>query len=452
MNENLSKKVLINFFEEGCKKKNDWRIGTEHEKFGFVKESLEPINYEDIQKIFFELSAKFGWEKKSEKSKVIALSKNNASITLEPGGQIELSGAPLKSLFDTCKEVNTHHDELEEVCKNLDIDFLGMGTLPKWDKEKIKIMPKERYEIMSSLMPKVGSKGLDMMLRTSTIQANFDFSSEDDMKKKIRVSQSLQPVIVGLYANSPFIGGKLTDYMSYRSHIWTKTDNSRCGLLEFIYDESFCFEHYVDYLLDVPMYFIIRDEKYIDMTAYRFRDFYEGRIKSHKHIEPNLSDWKIHITTVFPEVRLKTFIELRSADGGPWSRVCALPAFWTGILYDQDNLDYLWELVQKWKFEDIQKFYENVRRFGLQTKTPDGETLIKFSKNIIDLSQRGLRHRNIVSNKKDESFFLDPLRKIIDSGKSPAETWKKLFEEEWDNNVDMLYKTNYFKVLKDEKI
>ena len=452
MKKILTKEDLVYTISNGCKPKDEWRIGTEHEKFGFQKKSLSPISIEDIQKIFTLLSSKYNWIKVFEDNNIIELRKNKSSITLEPGGQIELSGAPLKNLFQTCMEVNRHQDELNTVCKGLGIEFMGMGVLPKWDLTDLKLMPKKRYKIMSQYMPKVGENGLDMMMRTSTIQANFDFSSEDDMKKKIRVSQSLQPVILGLYANSPFIGGKLTDYMSYRSHIWTKTDNSRCGLLKFIYDNSFCFERYVDYLLDVPMYFIIRDEKFIDMTAYRFRDFYERKIESHKNIEPNLSDWKIHITTVFPEVRLKTFIELRSADGGPWSRVCALPAFWTGILYDQDNLDYFWELVQNWKFEDIQKFYENVRRFGLQTKTPDGETLIKFSKNIIDLSQKGLKHRNIVSNNKDESFFLDPLRKIIDSGKSPAETWKKLFEEEWDNNVDMLYKTNYFKVLKDEKI
>ena len=452
MKDELNKNILIESFAKGKKKKVNWRIGTEHEKFGFKKKSLEPIIFKDIEKIFHQLSVKYGWQKIFEETNVIALKKDGASITLEPGGQIELSGAPLVSLFETCAEVNKHQNELDDVCKHLDIDFLGMGVLPKWERSKIKLMPKKRYKIMSNYMPKVGEKGLDMMLRTATIQANFDFSSENDMVKKMRVSQSLQPVVIALYANSPFIDSRITDFTSFRSFIWTETDKARCGLLKFIYDKDFSFERYVEYLLDIPMYFIIRENKYLEMTKYTFRDFLYKKTKNLNRITPNLDDWNIHLTTVFPEVRLKKFIELRGADGGPWSRVCALPAFWTGILYDEDNLNIVWEKIGHWKFDQILEFYQNVRKYGLKTNTPDGQKLLSFSDDIIDLSVNGLKKRNIKFNGKDESFFLEPLKRIINSGKSPGETWKKLFLEEWDYNIDMLYKTNYFKILKNEKV
>ena len=450
MNSLLSKNSLVQIFSQGCKEKTRWKIGTEHEKFGFKKKSLEPIDFKDIEEIFLKLSQKYDWEKIFEGSNLIALKKDKASITLEPGGQIELSGAPMENLFETCKEVNQHQSELDVVCKSMEIDFLGMGLLPKWEINKIKLMPKKRYQIMSEYMPKVGSKGLDMMFRTATIQANYDFSSESDMTKKMRVSQSLQPVIIALYANSPFIDGKVTNYKSFRSYIWTKTDKKRCGILPFIYESSFSFERYVDYLLDTPMYFIIRDNEYINMTNYTFRNFLEKKVV--KKIEPTLADWKVHSTTVFPEVRLKSFIELRGADGGPWSRVCALPAFWTGILYDQENLDETWSKINHWKYTEIENFYQNVRKNGLNTITPDGEKLLDFTKKIINKSNNGLVRRNIRSNKGNESTFLEPLKKILESGKSPAEMWKKLFFSEWNNDIDMLYETNYFKVLENEKI
>ena len=398
----LTKDQMIKCFTDGYKKKSEWLIGTEHEKFGFFKKSLEPISYNEILKIFNQLSKQFGWKKVYENSKVISLQKKKSSITLEPGGQIELSGAPLKSLFDTCKEVNQHYDELNKVCEPMNIDFLGMGVLPKWKKDKINLMPKERYKIMTKYMPTVGSMGLDMMFRTSTIQANFDFSSEDDMKKKIILSQSIQPVIIALYANSPFIEGKITDYMSYRSFIWTNTDPGRCGLLKFIYNKNFSFEMYVDYLLELPMYFVIRKNKYIDMTNLRFKDYLN---KKKLNFKPTLEDWKIHMTTVFPEVRLKNYIEVRGADGGPWSRVCALPAFWTGLLYDEKNLNLLTNEISSWKFDDILMFYENVRKFGLKTKTPDGENLVSFTKKILNLANEGLKEEKFLIKIKMRVFF-----------------------------------------------
>ena len=289
-----------------------------------------------------------------------------------------------------------------------------------------------------------------MMIRTATIQANYDFSSEADMIKKMRVSQSLQPVIIALYANSPFIDGKVTNYTSFRSYIWTKTDKKRCGILPFIYDSSFSFERYVDYLLDIPMYFIVRDNEYINMTNYTFRKFLENKVL--EKTEPTIEDWKIHLTTVFPEIRLKSFIELRGADSGPWSRVCALPAFWTGILYDQENLDEIWSKINHWTYSEIVNFYQNVRKNGLNTITPDGEKLSDFTKKIIYKSNDGLVKRNVQSDKSNESTFLEPLKKILESGKSPGEMWKKLFFSEWNNDIDMLYETNYFKVLENEKV
>jgi len=441
----LTKDILISKFSNGCKSRENWKIGTEHEKFGFKKKNLRPITFDDIQKIFSDLSNNYGWEKVIENNNTIELRKNSSSITLEPGGQIELSGAPLKNLFQTCAEVNQHHDELNEVCKQYEIEFMGMGVLPKWNLSDLKIMPKKRYEIMQNYMSKVGENGLDMMMRTTTIQANFDFSSEQDMIKKFRVCQSIQPLIIALYANSPFIGGKLTKYLSFRSHIWTKTDKDRCGVLKFIYEKNFSFEKYVDYLLDIPMYFIIRNNNYINMSGLTFRDYLDGKTKVIEKHEPQIEDWDLHITTVFPEVRLKSFIELRGADGGPWSRVCALPAFWTGLLYDEISLDKVYRLIKPWSFEEIETFYRNVRISGIKTVTPDGEDLIDFTKTIIELSTEGLRNRNIKKNGKTEDSFLDPLKKILKFGMSPAENWKKLYLNEWSNNIDMLYKNNYFK-------
>ncbi len=449
----LTKDSLISSLSNGCKKKKFWRIGTEHEKFGFKKKDLKPIVYEDIEKIFKLLSKKFFWEKKYENNYLISLKKKDASITLEPGGQIELSGAPLSNLFETCKEVNEHHKELIDVCKKLEIDFMGIGVLPKWTLKDIPQMPKKRYSIMRSYMPKVGVKGLDMMHRTTTIQANYDFSSEEDMKKKFRVSLSLQPAIIALYANSPFINGEITNYLSYRSFIWTETDKDRCGFLPFVYDKSFSFERYVDYILDVPMYFIIRDNKYLDVAGCSFRKFMEGKEKKIGDEVADISDWHTHLTTAFPEVRLKSYLELRGADGGPWSRVCALPAFWTGILYDEEILDEVWNSIKHWKVSEIKEFYNNVRIYGLNVCTPDGMALSKYLTELIKKSSIGLERRKIIVGKKNEKVFLEPLKNILNSGESPAQTWKRLFLSEWDENVDNIYKSNYFRIIKkNEKI
>mgnify|MGYP001244069641 CR=1 FL=1 len=447
MKNNLTKSKLISLFQEGCKKKNLWKIGTEHEKFGFKKKNLKPITYDDINKIFLRLSSKYFWEENKENGKITSLSRDNCSITLEPGGQIELSGAPLNDLFETCKEVNNHQNELTDVCQDLAIDFMGMGFIPKWKLENIPIMPKARYRIMKEFMANVGTHGKDMMFRTSTIQANFDYSSETDMIRKFRVSQSLQPIIIALYANSPFQEGKLTQFLSYRSFVWTKTDKSRCGILDFVYDDNFSFERYVDYLLQVPMYFLVRENKYIDAERKTFSDFLDNKIVSLKNQRPTIDDWAVHLSTVFPEVRLKTYIELRGADGGPWSRVCALPAFWTGILYDEEILDDCSRLIKKWGIDDIKNFYDSVRKNGLKAIDPDGNPMLNIARNILKWSRRGLRKRNILMDGITEEHFLDPLFKILKSESSPAETWKRLFINEWNENVDKIYKSNYFNIL-----
>lgn len=441
----INKKDLVEFIESGCKPKNDWKIGTEHEKFGFFRKDFKPISYDDINVLFSELHKKFGWKKIFENNLLIALEKAGSTITLEPGGQIELSGAPLNNLFHTCQEVTSHQFELNSVSRPMGIEYMGMGCLPKWKLDQIPIMPKQRYEIMRKYMQKTGTNGLDMMLRTSTIQANLDYDSELDMIKKFRVSLSIQPAVIALYANSPFIEGELTNYLSYRSWIWTQTDQSRCGILPFVFDESFSFESYVDYLLDIPMYFVKRNGQYIDCSGDSFKKFMEGGLEKLPGIFPTLDDWNDHLTIAFPEVRLKKYLEVRGADGGPWSSVCALPAFWAGILYDSDVLDETWNLVSSWTDMGRQNFYDDVAKSGLQSKTPDNLDIKVFLKKLLQLSSKGLSRRAIFNEeKKNETIFLNTLSSILDSGESPAEVWKKLFLEKWEQNIDIIYKSNSF--------
>ena len=444
-NKRITKNDLIDFLKSGCKPKNKWKIGTEHEKFGFSEKTLKPISFYDIEILFNALNKNFGWKKIFEQNKLIALEKSGSSITLEPGGQIELSGAPLTNLFHTCQEVTSHQYEINSVSETLEISYMGIGFLPKWGLDQIPIMPKERYKIMKEHMKRVGEKGLDMMFRTSTIQANLDFESESDMTKKLRVSLSIQPAIIALYANSPFANGKLTNFLSYRSWIWTQTDNKRCGIIPFVFDGDFSFEKYVDYLLDVPMYFVKRKNRYINCSGQSFKDFLSGNLSSLPNEFPMIDDWIDHLTVVFPEVRLKKYLEVRGADGGPWSSVCALPAFWTGLLYDSDVLDEVWNMVKPWSNEERKTFYEDVAIKGLQSKTPDDQDIKVFLNKLLNLSKIGLNKRSIFNeNKKNESIFLDILFETLDRGESPAERWKKLFLEKWDENIDNIYKSNFF--------
>ncbi|WP_296993611.1 glutamate--cysteine ligase, partial [Thalassospira sp. UBA1131] len=344
-----SRRQLVEWFESGCTPKKDWAIGTEHEKFAFTRDDLRPIPYEGergVKMLLNALAEHYDWEPIIENGNVIALTKDKCSVSLEPGGQIELSGAPLKNIHQTCGEVHTHLHEVREICDGLGIDMLGVGHNPKWKREDIPWMPKGRYEIMKNYMPKVGNLGLDMMLRTSTIQVNLDFSSEADMVKKFRTSLALQPVATALFAASPFVDGKPSGFLSARSNVWTDTDPDRCGMLPFVFEDGFGFERYVDYMLDVPMYFVYRDGKYIDAAGKSFRDFMDGKLDVLPGERPTMNDWSDHMTTAFPEVRLKKFLEMRGADGGPWKRICALPALWVGLLYDDAALDAAWDLVK----------------------------------------------------------------------------------------------------------
>lgn len=445
MNKKLLKTDLINYFESGCKDKKYWKIGTEHEKFGYSANDLKPIKYEVIKNIFNELNNKFGWEKIYENGLVIGMKKSGSSISLEPGGQIELSGAPLKNIFDTCSEVNNHQFELSSVSKNFGVQYMGMGFNPKWSLEYFPIVPKKRYEIMKRYMNKTGKHGLDMMFRTCTIQVNFDYGSENDMIKKFRVCLAIQPAIIALYANSPFLEGQLSSHLSYRSWIWTKTDKNRCGILPFVFDEGFSFEMYVDYLLDVPMYFLKRNGEYIDYTGKSFRKILNSSMSEDMNETLNINDWIEHATTVFPEVRLKKFLEVRGADGGPWSSVCALPAFWTGILYDQAILEEVYEMIRNWTNSDREEFYSTVSLNALKSKTPDGEDIKVFLRKLLELSKTGLINRKILNKSGDnESIFLNPLFEIVKNGKSPAEIWKELFLKQWNKKIDNIYKFNSF--------
>ncbi|THG18458.1 hypothetical protein TEA_009665 [Camellia sinensis var. sinensis] len=329
--EPLTKEDLVAYLASGCKPKEKWRIGTEHEKFGFESETLRPMKYEQIAELLNGIAERFDWDKIMEGDNIIGLKQGKQSISLEPGGQFELSGAPLETLHQTCAEVNSHLYQVKAVAEEMGIGFLGIGFQPKWGLKDIPIMPKGRYEIMRNYMPKVGTLGLDMMFRTCTVQVNLDFSSEVDMIRKFRAGLALQPIATALFANSPFTEGKPNGYLSMRSQIWTDTDNNRAGMLPFVFDDSFGFEQYVDYALDVPMYFVYRKKKYIDCSGLSFRDFMAGKLAPIPGELPTLNDWENHLTTIFPEVRLKRYLEMRGADGGPWRRLCALPAFWDGL-------------------------------------------------------------------------------------------------------------------------
>ncbi len=342
---------LVAYLEAGSKPKSDWRIGTEHEKFGYTHDDLRPLPYDgerSVRALLESLAARFGWQPILEAGRPIALQRGRANITLEPGGQFELSGAPVKTLHETCCEVHEHLDQVRTVAAPLGIGMLGLGFQPKWKREDIPWMPKGRYRIMRAYMPKKGSLGLDMMLRTCTIQVNLDFDSEADMVKKFRVGLALQPVATALFANSPFTEGRPNGFLSYRSHIWTDTDPDRSGILPFVFEAGMGFERYVRHALDVPMYFVYRDGKYIDASGQSFRDFLAGRLPALPGEVPTLTDWNDHLTTLFPEVRLKRFLEMRGADGGPWRNLCALPALWVGVLYHDEPLDAAYEWIRDW--------------------------------------------------------------------------------------------------------
>jgi glutamate--cysteine ligase len=371
-----------------------WRIGTEHEKFGFRLDDLRPPTFEGERGIEALLNGlvRFGWEPVQENGNTIALLRDGASVTLEPAGQLELSGAALETIHQTCVETGTHLNEVAQVAGELQLGFLGMGFQPKWKRDEMPWMPKGRYKIMRSYMPKVGSLGLDMMTRTCTVQVNLDYATEADMVKKFRVSLALQPIATALFADSPFTEGKPNGYLSYRSHIWTDTDADRTGMLDFVFEDGFGYERYVDYLLDVPMYFSYRDGIYHDASGQSFRDFMQARLPVLPGALPTLRDWSDHMTTAFPEVRLKKYLEMRGADGGPWSRLCALPAFWVGLLYDDTALDAAWDLVRDFTLAERHALRDGVPKHAMNLPFRNG-TVRDLAREAVKISVEGLAPR-----------------------------------------------------------
>jgi glutamate--cysteine ligase len=430
----------------GEKPAERWRIGTEHEKLVFRgPDHHAPAYCEDggIRDILLALT-EFGWEPVEEGGQVIAMRGADGAVSLEPAGQLELSGAPLENLHETCAETGRHLKQVKEIGERFGVGFLGLGMWPDKRRDELPIMPKGRYEIMLRHMPRVGSMGLDMMLRTCTIQVNLDYESETDMAHKFRTSLALQPLATALFANSPFTEGKPNGFLSYRSHIWSDTDPHRTGMLPFVFEDGFGYDRYAEYMLDVPMYFVFRDGKYIDAAGQSFRTFLNGELPALPGERPRASDWIDHLSTAFPEVRLKSFLEMRGADGGPWNRICALPAFWVGLLYDQSALDAAWMLVEDWTMEEREALRNAVPKLALDAPIPGGRKLLDLAREILPIARAGLTARaRFNSGGDNETGFLDPLEEIVASGKVPAQRLLDHFHGEWGGDVSRVYEYSF---------
>jgi len=437
-----SRDDLLSVFAGGEKPRERWRIGTEHEKFVYRLADHRAPSWDEpggIRDLLMGLT-EFGWEPVLENGKVIALKGKDGNVSLEPAGQFELSGAPLENLHQSCAESGRHLQQCKEIGERLGLGFLGVGMWPDKTRDELPRMPKGRYKVMLNYMPKVGSLGLDMMLRTCTIQVNLDYSSEADMVRKFRVGLALQPVATALFANSPFTEGKPNGFKSFRSHIWEDTDPDRTGMLPFVFENDFGYERYCDYMLDVPMYFVYRDGQYIDVAGRSFRDFLDGRLVELPGEKPTLTDWTDHLSTAFPEVRLKSFLEMRGADGGRWGRICGLPALWVGLLYDEQALDEAWDLVKHWSIEGREKLRHDVPRLALDAVTPEGETMRDFAGRVLDISAAGLTRRARLNSAGDnEGGFLDPLREVVTTGMTPADRLLHKYETEWNGELSRIY-------------
>ncbi|HXA41255.1 MAG TPA: glutamate--cysteine ligase [Phenylobacterium sp.] len=433
---------LVAWFERGAKPKDQWRVGAEHEKFVFRLGSHEPVPYEpDGIKALLDGLTRFGWKPVLEAGHVIALERGKANVSLEPGGQFELSGAPLETIHDICEETGGHLQEVKIVADELGLGFLGLGFTPIWRRDQVPVMPKGRYKIMREYMPKVGGLGLDMMFRTCTVQANLDFGSEADMVAKFRTSLALQPVCTALFANSPFVEGKPSGFVSARANVWTDTDPDRTGMLDFVFKDGFGFETYASYALDVPMYFAKRGDRYIDLAGRSFRDFMDGKLAELPGEKPSIKDWADHTTTIFPEVRLKQYLEMRGADSGPWSRLCALPALWTGIFYDSAALAAAWDLCKHWKIEDHERLRADVARVGLKAEIA-GRTVQDVAKDMLAVAREGLKRRNRLSGGLvDESGYLAELDEIAASGITPAERLLELYNGPWQGDAGKVFES-----------
>ncbi|MBU1606904.1 MAG: glutamate--cysteine ligase [Alphaproteobacteria bacterium] len=437
---------LVQSFARGEKPPTRWRIGTEHEKFVYALSDHHAPSYDEpggIRDLLGGLTD-YGWHPVEEGGKVIALAGPDGNISLEPAGQFELSGAPLDNLHETCAETGRHLEQVKAIGDKFGIGFLGLGMWPDKTRAELPIMPKGRYAIMLRHMPRVGTMGLDMMLRTCTIQVNLDYETEADMAKKFRVGLALQPLATALFANSPFTEGKPNGMLSYRSHIWSDTDPARTGMLPFVFEDGFGYDRYTDYALDVPMYFVYRDGRYIDAAGLSFRDFLKGELSVLPGEKPTLDDWNDHLSTAFPEVRLKTFLEMRGADGGPWGRICALPAFWVGLLYDQSALDAAWDLVKDWSMEEREALRNAVPKQALDAALPGGGRLQDLAKEVLAIARSGLSARARLNTSGDnETGFLETLDEIVASGKVPAQRLLDLYHGEWNGDVSQVYKQSF---------
>jgi glutamate--cysteine ligase len=437
------KSELVERLERGSKPASEWRIGTEHEKFGFRLSDLTPLPYEgqeaSIRGLLEGIATRFDWQPIVEGGKIIGLKKGLASVSLEPGGQFELSGAPLEHIHQTCSEISDHLRETRMIAEPMGVAFLGLGFSPLWSMEETPMMPKGRYGIMKAYMERVGRLGRQMMFRSCTVQTNLDFGSEADMVKKLRVSLALQPVATALFANSPFAEGRTNGYKSYRSHVWTDTDPDRSGTLPFAFEEGMSFERYVDYALDVPMYFARRDGRYVDCSGQSFRDFLDGKLPALPGQRPAIEDWDDHLSTIFPEVRLKSFLEMRGADAGPQVALCALSALWTGLLYDQTSLDAAWDLVKGWSAAEREAMRRSVPAMGLQTPARGGD-LQGVAKEVLAIARSGLKRRaKLNSSGDDETIFMRELDETAETGVTPAERLLARYHGPWKRDVRKVF-------------
>ena len=435
---------LAQYLADGCKPKTDWRIGTEHEKFGYCKDTLQPLPFEgerSIEAVLAALRDRHGWAELREGGKLTGLEKDGANVSLEPGGALELSGAPLESIHETCDEVNQHLREVMDIANEIGVSFIGLGAAPTWTHAQMPLMPKGRYKLMDAYMGKVGTMGRTMMRRTCTVQVNLDFGSEADMVQKMRVAVALQPVATALFANSPFFEGQTNGHKSWRSRVWRDLDADRTGMIPFIFEDGFGFEAWVQYALDVPMYFVYRDGKYIDALGMSFRDFLAGKLPAMPGEIPTLSDWADHLTTAFPEARMKKYIEMRGADGGPWRRLCALPAFWVGLMYDQGALDAAWDLVKDFDAETREALRVRASVDGLQAQVGDIR-MLDLARQAVAISHQGLKARarpGAGGMIPDETHFLNALTESIDTGQAPADELLAHYNGEWQGDLNRIF-------------
>ncbi|MHA6346252.1 glutamate--cysteine ligase [Roseivivax sp. CAU 1761] len=435
---------LAQYLEAGCKPKADWRIGTEHEKFGYLKDTRAPLPYEgptSVRAVLEGLRDRHGWAPVMEQGQLIGLEKDGANVSLEPGGQLELSGAPLENIHQTCDEVNRHLAEVRDVADRVGAGYIGLGAAPNWTHDEMPMMPKGRYRLMTDYMDRVGTMGKTMMYRTCTVQVNLDFASEADMVRKLRVGLALQPVATALFANSPFFEGRENGHKSWRSRVWRDLDADRTGMLPFVFEDGFGFEAWVQYALDVPMYFVYRDGRYIDALGQSFRDFLNGRLPALPGEVPTLSDWADHLTTIFPEARIKKFIEMRGADGGPWRRLCALPAFWVGLLYEDGPLDAAWDLAKDWDAETREAWRVAASVDGLSAEV-GGRRMRDLAEEVLVLSEAGLKARareGAGGLLPDETHFLNALKDSVASGETPADELLAKYRGEWQGDLDRVF-------------